>query len=59
VWVCRSADATRAAKLTPTEWAGDLPLIDLLEGLADLLRQRYPLAWPPVTDLQKPLENKV
>lgn len=58
VWVCRSAEAARAGKLRPTEWVGDLPFVDLLEGIADQLRQQYPLAWPSVADPQKPLENK-
>ena len=58
VWVCRSAAAARAKKWRPTEWVGDLAFVDLLEGIADQLRQQYPLAWPSVADLQKHLENK-
>lgn len=58
VWVCRAADAARAAKLTPSAWVGDLPFADLLEGLADQLRQHYPQAWPTQYPGGKPLKNK-
>lgn len=58
VWVCRSGEAAKAKKLRPTEWVGDLPFVDLLEGLADLLRDQYPMRWPTGVDPRKPLENK-
>lgn len=42
VWVCLTQRIAQARGLSPTAWVGELPLVEMLDWLADRIRSLYP-----------------
>ena len=42
VWVCLTQRIARARGLRPRAWVGELPLVEMLQWLADRIRSHYP-----------------
>ncbi len=42
VWVCLTQRIAKARGLSPKAWVGELPLVEMLDWLAERIRSRYP-----------------
>jgi hypothetical protein len=60
VWVCLTQQIARARRLSPKTWVSELPLVEMLDWLAQRIRSRYPrtrcitLPSMPLTNTTRP-----